>query len=109
MNEIGGYAKDYVEAMWLMLQHKSPEDFVIATGTSHTVRDFAEGAFAEGDLDYRDFVEFDKGLLRPAEVNHLRGNYAKAKSLLGWEPRTSFRELIKIMVESDLKLQGALV
>ena len=99
-----GYAKDYVEAMWLMLQQSKPEDFVVATGETHTVREFLAEAFGHVGLDYKKYVRLDKKYLRPIEVNHLRGNYAKAKKKLGWRPRTSFRELVRLMVDADLEL-----
>jgi GDPmannose 4,6-dehydratase len=99
-----GYAKDYVEAMWLMLQQDQPQDFVIATGEAHSVRDCVEIAFDHVGLEVDDHVLIDEALKRPAEVDHLIGDYSKAKRLLGWEPRTSFEELIRLMVESDLEL-----
>jgi GDPmannose 4,6-dehydratase len=99
-----GYAKDYVEAMWLMLQRDDPEDFVIATGKAHSVRDCVEIAFDQAGVAMDDHVVVDPDLQRPAEVDHLVGDSGKAKRLLGWEPRTSFEELIRLMVDSDLKL-----
>ena len=99
-----GYAKDYVEAMWLMLQHGDPEDFVIATGKAHSVRDCLEIAFDQAGVEIDDRVVIDPDLQRPAEVDHLIGDSSKAKRLLGWEPRTSFEELIRLMVDADLKL-----
>jgi GDPmannose 4,6-dehydratase len=99
-----GYAKDYVEAMWLMLQRDDPEDFVIATGQAHSVRDCLEIAFDQAGVPVDDHVVVDPDLQRPAEVDHLIGDYDKAKRLLGWEPRTSFEELIRLMVDSDLEL-----
>jgi GDPmannose 4,6-dehydratase len=100
-----GYAKDYVEAMWMMLQQNDePDDFVIATGTDHSVRDLVEVAFGHLGLDWEDHVELDPALLRPAEVDHLIGDYSKAKAKLGWEPSTSFEQLIKLMVDSDMEL-----
>jgi GDPmannose 4,6-dehydratase len=87
-----------------MLQHDKPEDFVIATGTSHSVRELLELAFKRVNLNWRDHVVTDQKLLRPAEVEHLRGNYSKAKRLLGWEPTISFEELVNMMVDSDLKI-----
>lgn len=99
-----GYAPNYIECMYLMLQQKEPEDFVIATGESRAVREFAKKAFAYVNLDYRDYVKIDKMLLRPADVNILRGDSSKAQRKLGWNPRkTSFDDLIKIMMEADLK------
>jgi GDPmannose 4,6-dehydratase len=99
-----GYAKDYVEAMWLMLQHHQPEDFVIVTGKVHSVRQLVEVAFARVGLDPRDHVRIDERYLRPAEVEHLVGDATKARETLGWEPRTSFEEMINRMVDSDLEL-----
>jgi GDPmannose 4,6-dehydratase len=99
-----GYAKDYVEAMWLMLQQEHPEDYVIATGVAHSVRDCLEIAFDQAGLEIDERVVVDESLKRPAEVDHLIGDAAKAKRDLGWEPRTSFEELIRLMVDSDLKL-----
>ena len=103
-----GYAKDYVEAMWLMLQQDEPSDFVIATNKTHTVRELVERAFARVELDPAEHVAIDPEHYRPAEVEHLRGDYSKARERLGWEPRTSFEELIDLMVDSDLeRLQSA--
>src|SRR3989442_16019966 len=99
-----GYAKDYVEAMWLMLQQEQPEDFVIATGEAHSVRECLEIAFDQAGMDIDDHVVIDPDLKRPAEVDHLIGDSSKAKRLLGWEPRTSFEELIRLMVDADLEL-----
>jgi GDPmannose 4,6-dehydratase len=99
-----GYAKDFVEAMWLAVQHDRPEDFVVATGESHSVRELCEEAFGKLDLDYRDFVKLDPRYLRPAEVDHLLGDASKARSALGWKPRTTFQQLIALMVETDLEL-----
>jgi GDPmannose 4,6-dehydratase len=99
-----GYALDYVEAMWLMLQQDDPQDFVIATGQAHSVRDCVNVAFGHVGLDPGDYVKTDEALMRPAEVDHLIGDYGKAKRLLGWEPRTSFEELIRLMVDADLEL-----
>ncbi len=97
-----GYAGDYVEAMWLMLQQKRPQDFVIATGETHTVREFAEAAFDHVGLNWKKFVKVDKKFYRPAEVNVLLGNPAKAKKVLRWKPRVSFNELVRMMVDADL-------
>ena len=99
-----GFAGDYVQAMWLMLQQEKPDDYVIGTNTTHSVRRLLEVAFEHVCLDYRNFVEIDSALIRPAEVHHLRANYEKAKTRLGWEPRVSFEELVRMMVEADLKL-----
>jgi GDPmannose 4,6-dehydratase len=99
-----GYAKDYVEAMWLMLQEDTPDDYVIATGQTHTVRDLVEVAFGHLGLDPWQHVGQDPRFMRPAEVDHLVGDYSKARDKLGWEPRTSFEELIRLMVDHDLEL-----
>jgi GDPmannose 4,6-dehydratase len=99
-----GYAKEYVEAMWLMLQHNEPDDFVIATGQTHSIRDFLEHAFGYLDLDWREFVEIDQRYFRPSEIDVLQGDYSKAKRLLGWEPQVNFQQLAEIMVAADLKL-----
>ncbi|HTX33311.1 MAG TPA: GDP-mannose 4,6-dehydratase [Solirubrobacteraceae bacterium] len=99
-----GYAKDYVEAMWLMLQRDDPEDYVIATGVAHSVRDCVEIAFDQAGIPVADHVVIDESLKRPAEVDHLIGDPAKAKQDLGWEPRTSFEALIRLMVDADLEL-----
>ena len=98
-----GHAKDYVEAMWLMLQRKKPDDFVIATGKQHSVREFAKLAFSVVGLNYKDYIVTDKIHFRPAEVHSLLGNYSKAKKLLKWKPKTSFKNLVKDMVESDIE------
>jgi GDPmannose 4,6-dehydratase len=100
-----GYAKDYVEAMWLMLQQEQAEDFVIATNEDHSVRECVEVAFDEAGLsDWQQYVETDASLVRPAEVDHLIGDYGKAERMLGWKPRTNFEELIRLMTRSDLEL-----
>jgi GDPmannose 4,6-dehydratase len=99
-----GYAPDYVEAMWLMLQQPKPDDYVIATGESHSVREFAETAFGLLDLDWQDFVRTDPRYLRAAEVDHLEGNPAKARRTLGWRPTADFRNLVRRMTEHDLDL-----
>lgn len=99
-----GYAGDYVEAMWLMLQQEEPDDYVIATGESHSVREFLELAFTHVNLDWRDWVEQDPRYLRPTEVYHLCGDASKARAKLGWRPRVSFPELVRMMVEHDLEL-----
>jgi GDPmannose 4,6-dehydratase len=99
-----GYAKEYVEAMWLMLQRDTPEDYVIGTNTCYTVRDLCRVAFACVGLDWEAHVEVDERFMRPTEIAASRGNYAKAKAELGWQPRTHFEDLIKLMVESDVKL-----
>jgi len=101
-----GYAKDYVEAMWLMLQQDEPDDFVIATGETYSVREFLEEAFNIVNLDWEKYVEIDSRYFRPAEVELLLGDPAKAKQKLNWTPKTSFKELVKIMVEADIKAEG---
>ncbi len=98
-----GYAPEYVEAMWKMLQHDEPDDYVVATGKTHTVREFLTMTFEEVELDWEKYVEFDPRYLRPSEVPMLRGDAGKAKQKLGWEPKTDLRELVKIMVEVDLE------
>jgi GDPmannose 4,6-dehydratase len=99
-----GFAGDYVEAMWLMLQQPKPQDYVIATGVTRSVRDLVEVAFAHVGLDYRSYIEIDPALLRPAEVHHLRGDCSKATRELGWRPKTSFEQLVAMMVDADLSL-----
>jgi GDPmannose 4,6-dehydratase len=99
-----GYARDYVEAMWLMLQADEPDDFVIATGENYSVRDFLDEAFGYLDLDWKEFVETDPRYYRPAEVDLLLGDSSKARRVLGWEPKVGFRELVRLMVDHDLNL-----
>jgi GDPmannose 4,6-dehydratase len=101
-----GYAEDYVEAMWLMLQQDEPEDFVIATGVLHSVHDFVDAAFDRAGLDPAEYVVTDESLLRPAEMRDLVGDASKARAKLGWEPRTSFDELVCVMVDHDLESLG---
>jgi GDPmannose 4,6-dehydratase len=101
-----GHAKDYVEAMYLMLQQPSGDDFVVATGRMHTVREFAELAFSHAGLDYMDHVDTDPAYLRPTEVDALCGDPSKALEVLGWEPRISFEELVREMVEHELDSLG---
>ena len=98
-----GHAKDYIKAMWLMLQQEKPSDFVIGTGKMHSVKDFLKLAFSIVGLDYKKYVKFNKSLLRPAEVDTLRANYDKAKKNLKWKPSINFNQLVKEMVEEDLK------
>ncbi len=98
-----GYAKDYVEAMWLMLQQSKPDDYIIGTGKSHSVEDFTKLAFSHLNLNYKDYVKIDKKFFRPAEVETLIADYKKAKNSLKWEPKLSFNELVIKMVESDLE------
>ncbi|MEA2007881.1 MAG: GDP-mannose 4,6-dehydratase [Chloroflexota bacterium] len=99
-----GFAGDYVRAMWLMLQQDAPDDCVICTGKTHSVRDFCEAAFSHLGLDYRDYVVQDPRFYRPSEVNLLVGDPRRAREKLGWEPKVSFEELVQMMVENDLKL-----
>ena len=99
-----GYAKEYVEAMWLMLQQDQPDDYVIATNETHSVREFLEGAFGHAGLDWRKHVEIDENYFRPAEVDMLIGDYSKAKRKLGWQPKTTFNDLVKLMVDADIRL-----
>jgi GDPmannose 4,6-dehydratase len=101
-----GYAKDYVEAMWLMLQQPKGDDYVIATGEAHSVRELCERAFGHVGLDYRAHVEIDPRYYRPTEVDFLLGDASKAKAALGWQPRTSFEELVRLMMEADLESAG---
>jgi GDPmannose 4,6-dehydratase len=99
-----GYARDYMEAAWLMMQQPEPRDYVIATGESHTVRELLDEAFGYLELDWRRYVETDAKYLRPAEVNSVVGDASRARRELRWEPRTSFRELVRMMVDADLEL-----
>jgi len=99
-----GYAPEYVEAMWRILQHEKGDDFVIATGEAHTVGEFAEAAFAHVDLDWKEFVKHDPRYERPAEVEHLVGDASKAGKVLNWEPKIRFHELVRIMVDADMEL-----
>ena len=103
-----GYAKDFVEAMWLILQQENPDDYVIATGQTWSVKDFLDKAFSVVNMDWKDYVEFDERYLRPTEVDLLIGDTTKAKEKLGWVAKTSFDDLVKIMVESDLKKYNVL-
>ncbi len=97
-----GYAADYVEAMWLMMQYDEPDDFVIATGETHTIQELCEEAYKYVELDWRDYVEVDPRFVRPTETGPLVGDGSKAKKLLGWEPKTKFKELVQLMVDSHL-------
>jgi GDPmannose 4,6-dehydratase len=99
-----GYAKDYVTAMWMMLQQPSPDDFVIATGESHTIREFLDLAFGRVDLDWHEYVDIDPRYYRPSEVDHLRGDPSKAERVLGWKPTVRFPELVALMVDADIQL-----
>jgi GDPmannose 4,6-dehydratase len=99
-----GFAGDYVDAMWRMLQQEEPGDYVVATGESHTVREMVELAFALLDLDWQEHVSVDPRYFRPTEVHRLQGDARRAREQLGWEPRVSFRELVEMMVQHDLEL-----
>src|SRR5262249_6089273 len=98
-----GHAGDYVKAMWLMLQHDQPDDFVIATGVTHSVRELVEMAFGHAGLDWKKYVVQDPTLMRPAEVDALVGDASKAGRVLGWKPEVNFTELVRLMVEADLE------
>lgn len=99
-----GYAADYVEAMWAMLQHEEPGDFVIATGEAHSVREFCEESFGYANLDWAKYVEVDSNYFRPTEVDYLMGDSSRAKETFGWKPRTTFGELVRLMVDADVRL-----
>ena len=101
-----GYAPEYVEAMWLMLQQDQPDDYVIGTGVAHSVKEFVEEAFAYAGLDWRDYVEIDPRYLRPSEVHLLKADPSKARRRLDWAPRVSFKELVQIMVDADMEAAG---
>jgi len=101
-----GFARDYVEAMWQMLQQGSPDDYVIATGETHSVREFLEESFSYAGLDWRDFVKVDPRYFRPAEVDVLLGDATKARKALGWQPRVTFKALVRLMVDADMEGQG---
>lgn len=101
-----GFAGDYVEAMWLMLQQDKPDDYVIATGETHTVQKFVELAFTRADLDWKKYVKVDEKFYRPAEVDLLIGDFSKARKKLGWEPKTNFENLVNMMVDADLALMA---
>src|SRR5262249_41365127 len=96
-----GYSKEYVEAMWMMLQQAKPDDFVVATGETHSVEELCEVAFAHAGLNWRDHVIVDEGFVRPLETGPLCGDSAKAERILGWRPRVRFKELVGIMVDAD--------
>ena len=100
-----GYAGDYVKAMWMMMQGE-PDDYIVSTFMTHTVKEFCRAAFEHVNLDYNDFVEIDPQFYRPAEVHHLGGDYKKIRTKLGWKPETTFKELVEMMVDNDLKLEG---
>jgi GDPmannose 4,6-dehydratase len=99
-----GFAGDYVEAMWLMLQQDKPDDYVVATGESHSVREFVEDVFSYLDLDWQKYVEIDQRYFRPSEVDYLQGDPSKAKKVLKWEPKVTFKELAKMMADADMKI-----
>jgi GDPmannose 4,6-dehydratase len=99
-----GYAKDYVEAMWAMLQHDEPGDFIVATSEAHSVREFCEQAFGRAKLDWQQYVEVDPHYFRPTEVDYLMGDYSKAHAAFGWKPKTSFHQLVHLMVDADIRL-----
>ena len=98
-----GFAGDYVEGMWLMVQQQQPDDYILATGTTQTVREFCRLAFSHVGLDYERYVKIDPAFMRPAEVEVLLGNPAKAQRKLGWTPRTSLQQLVEMMVEADMR------
>ena len=102
-----GFSGDYIKAMWLMLQQDKPDDYVIATGETHTVKEFVQLAFSHAGLDWKKYVKIDKNFFRPAEVHILLGNYSKAKKELGWKPKVKFQELVKMMVDNDLAITEA--
>lgn len=99
-----GFAGDYVDAMWRMLQQEAPDDFVVATGKAFSVRDFVEAAFGHAGLNWKEYVEIDPRYMRPTEVDFLLGDPSKAKRVLGWEPRVKFEELVRMMVDADMEL-----
>jgi GDPmannose 4,6-dehydratase len=99
-----GFAGDYVEAMWRMLQQERPDDFVVATGVSHSIQDLLDEAFGHVGLDWKEHVLFDERYVRPTEVDHLQGDASKARRVLGWEPKVGFEELVAMMVDDDLEL-----
>jgi GDPmannose 4,6-dehydratase len=101
-----GYARDFVEAMWLILQRDQPDDYVVATGETHSVREFLEEAFSYAGLDWKEFVVVDPKYFRPAEVDFLLGDPTKARTVLGWKPRVSFKELVRLMVDADMEGDG---
>jgi GDPmannose 4,6-dehydratase len=101
-----GFAKEYVQAMWLMLQQRKPDDYVIATGETHSVKEFVENAFSLAGLNWKRYVKIDPRYIRPTETDELLGDFSKASRVLGWKPKVKFKELIKIMLNSDLKKAG---
>ncbi len=104
-----GFAGDYVEAMWLMLQQSKPEDYVIATGETHSVKEFLQEAFSYAGLDWKKYVEIDKKYFRPTEVDVLQGNSAKARKILKWKPKVNFKQLVRMMVDADMELTRKVV
>ena len=98
-----GYAGDYIEAMWMMLQQDKPDDYVVATGETHSVREFLDEVFGYLELDWKDYVEIDPNYFRPTEVDLLLGDAARARKVLGWEPRVSFKDLARMMVDHDMQ------
>jgi GDPmannose 4,6-dehydratase len=104
-----GYAGDHVKAMWLMLQQEKPDDYVVATGKTHSVKEFAEHAFKEVRLNWEDYVKVDKQFYRPADVHELCGDASKARQVLGWKPKVTFEQLVKMMVKADLERAKQLV
>ena len=103
-----GFAPEYVEAMWSMLQHEKPDDFVLGTGETHSIKEFLDEAFEYLNMDWKDYVEIDSRYFRPTEVEYLKADYSKAKKEIGWTPRITFKDLVKIMVDYDLKMQNQL-
>jgi GDPmannose 4,6-dehydratase len=101
-----GYAPDYIAAMWKMMQHDEPGDIVVGTGEAHSVREFLDEAFGYVGLDWRDYVQIDPRYFRPTEVDYLLADYSRAQKILGWEPRVTFKKLVRIMVDADLELMG---
>lgn len=101
-----GFAGDYVEAMWRMLQQEKPDDYVIATGETHSVREFVERVFAKLDMDYRDYVEIDPKYFRPTEVDVLLGDSTKAQKALGWKPKVGFEKLVEMMIATDMEMSN---
>jgi GDPmannose 4,6-dehydratase len=99
-----GFAGDYVETMWLMLQQESGDDYIIATGETHSVREFLDEVFGHLDLDWQKYVEIDSRYIRPTEVDFLQGDSSKARKVLGWEPKVTFKELAKMMTDADMEL-----
>ena len=99
-----GYAPDFIEGMWMMLQQEKPDDYILATNKAHTLEEFLDCAFKVVGLDWRDYIEQDERYMRPAEVPYLQGDYSKASTVLGWKPKTSFEDMVKIMVDNDINL-----